>query len=83
MSKISCDKKAQESAVFILSMYKYFLGLQNHCIQGRQPLNSKMLAPWNERYDQPRQHIKKQRHHYTDKDFSKSIGLQGNQMSQS
>ena len=24
----------------------------------------KMLAPWKESYDKPRQHIKKQRHHY-------------------
>ena len=59
--------KRQESAVFILSVYKYFLGLQNHCIQGLQSWNSKMLAPRNERYDQPRQHIKKQRHHFAHK----------------
>ena len=26
-----------------------------------------MLAPWKESYDQPRQHIKKQRHHFADK----------------
>ena len=25
-----------------------------------------MLAPWKKSYDQPRQHIKKQRHYYTD-----------------
>ena len=23
-----------------------------------------MLAPWKESYDQPRQHVKNQRHHY-------------------
>ena len=27
----------------------------------------KMLAPWKKSYDQPRQHIKKQRHHFTKK----------------
>ena len=27
----------------------------------------KMLAPWKESYDQPRQHIKKQRHYFTNK----------------
>ena len=27
----------------------------------------KMLAPWKESYDQPRQHIKKQRHHLANK----------------
>ena len=26
-----------------------------------------MLAPWNKSYDQPRQHIKKQRHYFADK----------------
>ena len=26
-----------------------------------------MLAPWKKSYDQPRQHIKKQRHYFTDK----------------
>ena len=25
----------------------------------------KMLAPWKKNYDQPRQHIKKQRHYFT------------------
>ena len=28
----------------------------------------KMLAPWKESYDQPRQHIKKQRHYFAGKD---------------
>ena len=27
----------------------------------------KMLAPWKESYDQPRQHIKKRRHYFTNK----------------
>ena len=27
----------------------------------------KTVAPWKESYDKPKQHIKKQRHHYTDK----------------
>ena len=26
-----------------------------------------MLAPWKKSYDQPREHIKKQRHYFTDK----------------
>ena len=26
-----------------------------------------MLAPWKESYDQPRQHMKKQRHYFADK----------------
>ena len=28
----------------------------------------KTLAPWKKSYDQPRQHIKKQRHYFADKD---------------
>ena len=36
--------------------------LQNHCRWWLQPWNSKMLAPWKESYNTPRQHIKKQRH---------------------
>ena len=30
----------------------------------------KMLAPWKESYDQPRQHIKKQRHYFANKVLS-------------
>ena len=32
-----------------------------------QPWNQKMLTPWEESYDQPRQHIKKQRHYFGNK----------------
>ena len=42
-------------------------------------LEIKMLAPWNKSYNKPRQHTKKQRHHFVDKgsysqsyDFSSS-----------
>ena len=45
----------------------YFLGLQNHCIWWPQPQNLKTLALWKKRYDQPRQHIKKQRHYFISK----------------
>ena len=35
-----------------------------------------MLAPWKESYDKPRQHIKKQRHHFADKGhYSQSYGF--------
>ena len=35
-----------------------------------------MLTPWKERYDQPRQHIKKQRHYFANKDpSSRSCGF--------
>ena len=45
----------------------YFLGLQNHCRWWLQPCNEKMLTPWMESYDKPRQHIKKQRHFFANK----------------
>ena len=39
----------------------------------------KMLAPWKKSYDQPRQHIKKQRHYFADKGpFSQSYGFPSN-----
>ena len=47
-----------------------FEGLQNDCRWWLQPWNSKMLAPWKKSYDQPRWHIKKQRHYFADKDLS-------------
>ena len=35
-----------------------------------------MLAPWKESYDKPRQHIQKQRHHFTNKDlYSQNYGF--------
>ena len=48
----------------------YFGGLQNHCRWWLQPWNQKMLVPWKKSYDQPRQHIKKQRHYFTNKGLS-------------
>ena len=30
----------------------------------------KKLAPWKKSYDQPRQHIEKQRHYFANKDLS-------------
>ena len=54
----------------------YFWGLQNHCRWWLQPWNSKTLAPWKKSYYQPRQHIKKQRHYFANKDpSSKSYGF--------
>jgi len=45
----------------------YFLGLQNHCRWWLQPWNKKTLTPWEKSYDQPRQHIKKQRRYFANK----------------
>ena len=48
----------------------YFLGLQNHCRWWLHPWNEKTLAPWKKSYDQPRKHIKKQRHYFANKGLS-------------
>ena len=45
----------------------YFLGLLNHCRWWLQPWNWKTLAPWKKSYNQPRQHIKRQRHYFVNK----------------
>ena len=45
----------------------YFFWLQNHCRRWLQPWNLKMLAPWKKSFDQPRQHIKRQRHYFANK----------------
>ena len=42
-------------------------GLQNHCRWWLQPWNWKKLTPCKERYDQPRQNIRKQRHYFVNK----------------
>ena len=50
--------------------------LQNHCRWWLQPWNQKTLAPWKKSYDQSRQCIKKQRHHFANKAaYSQSYGF--------
>ena len=49
------------------SGWLYFSGLQNHCRWWLQPWNKKTLTPWKKSYDQPRQHIKKQRYYFANK----------------
>jgi len=51
----------------------YFLWLQSHYRWWLHSWNWKMLTPWKKSYDQPREHIKKQRHYFAHKgDSSKS-----------
>ena len=45
----------------------YFHGLQNHCRWWLQPWNKKTLTLWKKSFDQPRQHVKKQRHYFANK----------------
>ena len=42
----------------------------NHCRWWLRPWNYKTLAPWKKSYDQPRQHIKKQRHYFANQGLS-------------
>ena len=48
----------------------FILGGSNHCRWWVQPWNKKTFAPWKKSYDQPRQHIKKQRHYFANKYLS-------------
>ena len=49
----------------------YFGGLPNSCRWNKmQPWNKMTLSPWKKSYDQPRQHIKKQRHYFANKGAS-------------
>ena len=42
----------------------------------REKKKKKMLVPWKEGYDKPRQHIKKRRHHFADKGmYSQNYGF--------
>ena len=50
-----------------VSDFIFFFWLQNHCRWWLQPWNKKPLTPGKESYDQPRQHIKKQRHYFANK----------------
>ena len=43
-----------------------FLGSKIITDDEMQPWNEKTLAPWEKSYDQPRQHIKKQKHYFAD-----------------
>ena len=56
----------------------YFGGLQNHC--GKLTAAMKLKdASWEESYDKPRQHIKKQRHHFANKGlYSQNYGFSSN-----
>ena len=47
-----------------------FSGLQNHEDGDCSHEIKTMLAPWKKSYEQPRQHIKKQRHYFVNKGLS-------------
>ena len=54
----------------------------SHEIKTKQnQTKQKPLAPWKKSYDQTRQHIKKQRHYFTNKcPFSQSYGFSSSQV---
>ena len=50
-------------------------------VNGDSTVKLKMLAPWKESYDKPRQHIKKQRHHFINKGlYSQSCHFSSSQV---
>ena len=54
----------------------FVLGGSKITADGDHSHDIKMLAPWKKSYDQPRQHIKKQRHYFANKGpYSQSYGF--------
>ena len=54
----------------------YFLGLQDLCGFWLKPWNLKTLTPWKKSYDKSRQHIKKRKQYFANKDpYSQSYGF--------
>ena len=45
----------------------FILGGSKIIVDGDCSLEIMILAPWKKSYDKPRQHIKKQKHHFADK----------------
>ena len=65
----------RSSGNFLFFLF-FIFGLQNHCRWWLQPWNKKTLAVWKKSSDQPRQHIKKQRHYFAYKgQSSQSYGF--------
>ena len=60
------DGETMETGADFILFY-FIFGLQYHCRWWLQPWNQKTPAPWKKSYDQPRKHIKKQRHYFANK----------------
>ena len=64
------DQETMETVIDFI-----FLG-SKITVDGDYSHEIKMLVPWKKSYDQPRQCIKKQRHHFADKGlYSQSYGF--------
>ena len=48
----------------------FIFGVPKSLAEGDCSCEIKTLAPWKKSYDQPRQHIKKQRHYFANKGLS-------------
>ena len=59
----------------------FILGGSQNTVDGDCSHEIKRLAPWKKSYDKPRQCIKKQRHHFTDKgQYSQSYSFSSSQV---
>ena len=78
MASDSIDGETMETVTdFIIIIIIFWF--QNNCRWWVQPWNQKMLAPWKKSFDQPRQHIKKQRHYSANKgQSSQDYGFSSN-----
>ena len=63
------DREAWRAVVHEVTKSRTWLSdwTENHWRWWLQPWHSKTLAPWKDSYDQPRQHIKEQRHYFVNK----------------
>ena len=52
-----------------------FWGLKKSLQMVTAAMKLKVLAPWKKSYDQPRQHFKKQRHHFANKGPSRESNV--------
>ena len=59
----------------------FILGSSKITADGDSSQKIKILAPWKKNSDQPRQHVKKQRHYFADKSLcSQSYGFSSSQV---
>ena len=57
----------QTGGVTVETVADFILGGSKITVDGDCSHEIKMLTPWKKSYDQPRQHIKKQRHYFANK----------------
>ena len=57
----------QIDGIIVETVVDFIFGAPKSLQMVTAAMKSKTLAPWKKSYDQPRQHIKKQRHYFANK----------------